>query len=151
MKRKILVVDDDLQIRESLGKVLRAEGYEVLLAGAGHEGVKLFNATRMDLVLLDLNLPDKTGWDVFGAITSSNPFVPIIIITGRPNQRALAMDAGVGALMEKPLDVTLLLKTIADLIAENSETHLKRLTGRRNDLRYEPAAHRQIYLAKGGR
>ena len=139
MSKKILVVDDDLQIRESLGKVLRTEGYEVILAADGREALEIFNKDRIHLILLDLNLPGDSGWDVFGTVTSSNPFLPIVIITGRQNQRELAAEAGVGALMEKPLDVPLLLKTISDLMAQKSETHLKRLVGLRRDLRFSPA------------
>ena len=140
MKKRILILDDDEQIRESLGKVLRTEGYEILLAADGHEGLEKFNTKWIDLVLLDLALPGNSGWDVFGTLTSSNPFLPIILITGRLNQHELAMGAGVGALMEKPLNVPLLLTTIAELIAEESETHLKRLAGLRRDLRYVPPA-----------
>jgi DNA-binding response OmpR family regulator len=138
MKKVILVVDDDPQIRLSLSKLLSAEGYEVALAADGQQGVEIFDTRQIDLVLLDLNLPGNGGWEVFGALTSSNPFLPIIIITGRENQQDLATLAGVGALMEKPLNLPLLLKTITELIAEESETHLQRLAGRRRDTLYLP-------------
>ena len=141
MKKKILVVDDDPQIRESLRKVLRAEGYEVVLAADGQEAIEKFNSERIDLLLLDLNLPDNSGWDIFGTITSLNPFLPIIIITGRQNQHELATGAGVGALMEKPLDVPKLLRIIAELTAEPAETRLKRLVGLHGDTRYVPPLH----------
>lgn len=140
MKKKILVLDDDLQIRESLAKVLRAEGYEVVLAADGREGIEKFNAGRIDLLLLDLNLPDNSGWDVFGALTSLNPFVPIIIITGRNEQYELAAGAGVGALMEKPLNVPLLLRTVKELLSQAPEAHLQRLAGQSNDTRLVPPA-----------
>jgi DNA-binding response OmpR family regulator len=129
MKRRILVIDDDAQIRESLCKVLRAEGYEVALAADGLEGTRQSNEDEFDLVLLDLNLPDSSGWDIFGMMTSSHPFVPVIVITARQNQRDLAMKVGVGALMEKPLDVPLLLKTIDRLVGEEPQAHLRRLAG----------------------
>jgi DNA-binding response OmpR family regulator len=141
MKKKILVVDDDPQIRESLRKVLRAEGYEVVLAADGRDGIEKFNTERIDLLLLDLNLPGNSGWDIFGTLTSLNPFLPIIIITGRQNQHELVAGAGVGALMEKPLDVPLLLKTITELLAESAETRLKRLVGLHSDMCYVPPPH----------
>jgi DNA-binding response OmpR family regulator len=141
MKKKILVVDDDPQIRESLRKVLRAEGYEVVLAADGQEAIDKFDPEHIDLLLLDLNLPGNSGWDIFGTLTSLNPFLPIIIITGRQNQHELAAGAGVGALMEKPLDVPLLLKTITELLAESAETRLKRLVGLHSDVRHVPPAH----------
>jgi len=138
MKKRILIVDDDLQIRESLRKLLRAEGYDVVLATSGQEGFDKFDQENTDLLLLDINLPGCSGWDVFGTITSLNPFLPIIIITGRNNQRELAAEAGVGALMEKPLDVPVLLQTITGLLAESAEKRLRRLVGLDGQVRYAP-------------
>src|SRR5664279_1298420 len=116
MKSKILVVDDDLEIRRSLHKVLRAEGYEVLLAEDGLVGLDMFDPAQTDLLLLDLNLPGKCGWDVVERITSVSPLLPIIVITGQRNQCEMATAAGVGALMGKPLDVPFLLQTITELL-----------------------------------
>jgi len=135
-------MDDDPQIRESLRKVLRVEGYEVVLAADGQQGIEKFNAERIDLLLLDLHMPVKGGWDTFERLTSINPFLPIIIITGRQNQYELAAGAGVGALMQKPLDVSALLRTIADLLTEPPETRLKRLVGLHGEPRYVPPPHR---------
>lgn len=137
-KAKILVVDDDPQIRESLRKVLRAEGYEVVLAAEGREGIEKFNAEQIDLLLLDLNLAGDNCWDLYERLTSENPLLPIIIITGRANQQQLAAGTGVGALMRKPLDVPVLLQTITDLLAESAETRLKRLVGLHGDPRDMP-------------
>jgi DNA-binding response OmpR family regulator len=136
-KKKILLVDDDMQIRKSLHKVLCAEGYEAVLAANGQEGIRQFCADRFDLLLLDVSLPDMSGWEVFGTITSINPFLPIMVITGKDDQHDLAVLGGVGALIEKPLDVPRLLETVRDLLAEAPEIHLQRLAGRRGDLRYE--------------
>lgn len=139
MKKRILVVDDDLQVRESLGKLLRAEGYDVVPAADRQAAIREFYTGQVDLMLLDLVLPDGSGWDVFGTLSSDNPFLPIIIITGKENQRDLARLAGVGAVMEKPLNVYVLLKTIVELMSEDSETRLRRLAGFRNDTRlYKP-------------
>lgn len=154
MKKTILVVDDDPQIRESLGKLLRAEGYEVALAADGQQGIEIFDTRRVDLMLLDLNLPGNNGWEIFGLITDSNPCLPIIIITGRENQRDLATLTGVGALMEKPLNLPTLLKTIRELMTENPETRLKRLVGLRKDLHYVPPSnqyHANAKLEKRGK
>jgi DNA-binding response OmpR family regulator len=141
VKKKILVVDDNPQIRQSLQKVLRAEGYEVVLAADGREGVEKFDTEQIDLLLLDVSLPDISGWDVFGTVTSRNPFVPIIIITGRNEQHPLAVLSGVGALVEKPLNVPKLLQNIAEMLAESPETHLKRLVGMHKNLRHVQPSH----------
>ena len=124
-----MVLDDDEQIRQSLLKLLRAEGYEVVLAAEGTEALEKFGGDHIDLLLLDLNLPNKSGWDVFERITSTTPLLPIIIITGRERQSELAVAAGVGALMQKPLDISLLLRTISELLLESPEKRLKRLAG----------------------
>jgi len=127
VKEKVLVVDDDTSVRESLGKVLQDAGYKVALAADGQEAVEQFEGGHVDLLLLDIGLPVKNGWDAFERITNKAPVLPIIIITGQANQHDLAVAAGVGALMEKPPDVTGLLNTMQELLAEPIEARLLRL------------------------
>lgn len=140
MKKKVLVVDDDDSVRDSLKKVLQDAGYEVVLAADGLEAALRFDPNQVDLLLLDLNLPKQSGWDVFGELTTRYPFVPVIIITGMPNQYCTALAAGVGALFEKPIEVPALLKTMEDLLAEPNQVRLSRLCGHLDDTRYEPPA-----------
>ena len=137
---KVLVVDDDTSVRESVSKVLNEEGYDAVLAADGDAALKQFATREIDLLLLDLGLPIKSGWDVFEQITTENPFVPIIIITGQADQYRAAVAAGVGALMEKPLDVPRLLQTIQDLLAEPKETRLRRLCGQGGEVRHIPSS-----------
>ena len=108
MTKRILLVDDDRSIRESLSKILRAENYEVVLGENGQEAIEKHGAERIDLLILDLN-PDtsgvKNGWTTLERLVGIKPLLPVVIITGRSNQRAQAEAAGADALMEKPLDV----------------------------------------------
>ena len=115
-------MDDERSIRESLSKILGAENYEVVLAENGHEAIEKHGAQRIDLLILDLNMPVKNGWDTLDWLVKIDPVLPVVIITGRPNQRALAETAGADALMEKPLDVPLLLQTIRELMDEPVES-----------------------------
>jgi len=115
-------VDDERSIRESLSKILGAENYEVVLAENGHEAIEKHGAQRIDLLILDLNMPVKNGWDTLDWLVKIDPVLPVVIITGRSNQRALAEAAGADALMEKPLDVPLLLQTIRELMDEPMES-----------------------------
>ena len=131
MKKKVLVVDDDTSVRESLAKVLREEDYEVIVAADGQEALVRFEEGRIDLLLLDLGLPVKSGWDTFERISGENPLVPVIIMTGQANQYRMAVSAGVGALMEKPLDVPRLLKRSAEPL----KNRIRRLCGRTQDAR----------------
>ena len=136
MKQTVLIVDDDAPIRESLSKVLQSEGYQVVLAADGQGALDRFQSERADLLLLDLNLPAKSGWDLFECFTAINPLLPIVIITGREDQHRVASAAGVGALMEKPLDVPWLLQTIKSLLTEPADTRLQRLLGLQSEVRY---------------
>src|SRR5437764_870777 len=75
-KGRLLLVDDDASIRESLGQALRSEDYEVILAADGQDAIEKFLKGYIDLVLLDLNVPVKGGWDVFERITALNNVPP---------------------------------------------------------------------------
>jgi DNA-binding response OmpR family regulator len=141
---KVLVVDDDVSVREAMSRVLQDAGYEVRLAADGAEAVARFESDEIDLLLLDLGLPLESGWDIFERITRENPFLPIIIITGQPDQHEVAVAAGVGALMEKPLDVSELLHTIQELLAEPREVRLRRLGGQGGRLRHVAASNAEF-------
>jgi chemosensory pili system protein ChpA (sensor histidine kinase/response regulator) len=84
-----------------------------------------------DLVLLDLNMPHRDGWTAFRQLDKVTPLLPIIVITARPNQYEKAVELGVDAFMEKPLDFPLLLKAVAALIEEEPARHIHRVTDRR--------------------
>jgi CheY-like chemotaxis protein len=133
---KILLADDDEEVLAALNDVLRSEGYEVFMAKNGREAIEHFHEGHIDIALLDLNMPIKGGWETFERLTTIHPLLPIIVITARPEQYPLAVAAGVGALMEKPLDLPLLLQTIEELLNEPIEQRLSRLTGKRPITRY---------------
>ncbi len=135
VKKRLLVVDDDAAVREAMRRVLETAGYEVGLARDGDEAAGRFRPEQTDLLLLDLNLPSRNGWDVFERVTTRYPLVPVIIITGLPNQYPTAVAAGVSALMEKPIEPATLLKTISDVLAEGGERRLRRMSGYQDDTR----------------
>lgn len=141
-KPRILLVDDDPAIRQILVRLLADENYEALTAANGVEALVLNDSAKFDLVLLDLNMPFKDGWETFEQLTSHDPLLPIILITARPNQFFPAMAAGVGALLEKPLDFTRLLRTIRSLLQESEELRLSRLAGRPAAFTYVPSTAR---------
>ena len=141
MIKRILLVDDERSIRESLNKILGAEKYEVALAENGQEAIERHGAQRIDLLILDLNMPVKNGWDTLDWLVEINPLLPIVIITGRSNQRALAETAGADALMEKPLDVPLLLQTVRELMDEPMENRARRASNRASGSRCLPSDH----------
>lgn len=145
MKKRILIADDDASVRKSLGKVLEDEGYEITLTADGPEAIRRFESEPFDLLLLDIGLPAKNGWDTFEPITNRAPNFPIIIITGDGTTYDMAVAAGFGALMEKPLDVLQLLEMMKELLAESSEERLRRLCACQQDIRYSaPTGGRQV-------
>jgi DNA-binding response OmpR family regulator len=125
---KVLVVDDDTAVRESVSKVLREEGYETVVAADGRVALQHFAAQPIDLLVLDLGLPYQTGWEVLAQVARKNPRLPVVIITGQSDQFQTAQAAGARALLEKPLDVAELLHMIKELLAKPKETRLQRVS-----------------------
>lgn len=125
---RILLADDDPGVREMLGRVLESEHYRVEFARSGKEAAARFVAHPPDLVLLDLNMPDRDGWAAFRTMNSAQPLLPVIVITARPNQYEQAVDLGVDALMEKPLNLPVLLEAVRVLLAETEAERTRRLT-----------------------
>ena len=145
-KKRILVVDDDPSVRGMLARVLVGESYLVWSAGNGAEALEIAAGVPIDLVLLDLNMPVKNGWDTFEQLSREHPLIPVIIATARPNQLFTALGAGVGALLEKPMDITTLLRTMKELLVETADQRLARLAGRRTEFHYQPATALQQHV-----
>ena len=114
-RKRILVVDDDDAVRIGLKDVLVTEGYEVVMASNGIQALAVLRRQPCDLALLDMNMPLLNGWGTIGELRRLNRWLPIVIITARPDQGTLARESGV-ELMEKPLDLPLLLRRIGALV-----------------------------------
>ena len=127
-RKTILLADDDAAIRTMVGRLLAAESYNVFFAKTGCEAARLFKTDPPDLVLLDLNMPEKDGWQAFEEMCAVNPMLPVIIITASPYEYERAVELGADALMEKPLNLSLLLNTISELLAESPAACMERLT-----------------------
>jgi DNA-binding response OmpR family regulator len=124
---RVLLADDDQSVLEALGAVLESEGFEVIRAADGHQAVKMFYERPADLVLLDLNMPVKGGWDTLERLKTINPFLPVIVITARPNAPATAQAAGAAGFMQKPLNIRVLLDAMWELLAQPAHQCLARL------------------------
>src|SRR5207342_2269259 len=107
---KVLVVDDEPQIRRALRTSLEAHGYEVTAVGTGEEGVLGAAEMSPDLILLDLGLPDVDGADVIQRIRAFSD-VPIIVVSVREGQhdKVAALDAGADDFVTKPFGMEELL------------------------------------------
>lgn len=118
-----------MTIRESLRKVLEEAGYEVLLAKDERQAMERFDPSQVDLVFWDLAPPKQTSWEMVKHVASRQPPVPVIVVTGLPNQYPAHALASVGALLEKPLEVPALLNTVEALLAAPKVTGERRLHG----------------------
>ncbi len=114
--KRILVVDDDDAVRAGLNGLLFTQGYEVANASNGIQALAAIRREQCDLALLDMNMPLLNGWGTIGELRRLDRWLPVIVITARPDQQTLAREAGV-ELMEKPLDLPLLLGRIRDLLS----------------------------------
>ncbi len=105
---KILIIDDEASIREVLKDILCDEGYEVLEAPDGIEGLRMMKTEPVDLVFLDIWLPRMGGIDVLKVIREEYPVVATIIISGHANVDLAVKAIKIGAFdfLEKPLDMT---------------------------------------------
>src|SRR5690348_6195353 len=118
MKKQILILDDDNSVRESVCKVLAGTGYHVVQAADGKSGLAQLRRQHFDLLLLDLDLPDVTGFDVLDVIRERVPLVPVIILTGVAEQCAPGSLLGATALLHKPMDVLQLLQTVEIVLSQ---------------------------------
>ena len=119
MKTKLLLVDDDTAVLAALTGALESENFDVRHALDGHEALVIFQIhDDIEVVVMDLNLPVTNGWWALRTIRAVRPGVPVIIITGQSDQQRPARAAGAARLLEKPLDIPLLVETIHDVLAE---------------------------------
>jgi len=110
---KILVIEDEQEIRRFLRVSLESHGYRLVEAAAGKEGVVQAASQQPDLIILDLGLPDVDGMEVIRQIRGWSP-MPIIILSarGREHEKVNALDAGADDYLTKPFSVGELLARI---------------------------------------
>ena len=142
-RKKILVVGDDPPVRTTLKRALAGKGYRVRSAADGAGALQAAKNSPPDLVLLDLKVREGNGWDVFGRLMRRWPSLPVVIISGKPNQRFTALAAGVGALLEKPLHIPQTLRTVRRLLRESVDTRVARVAGKLAEFYYLPTCGAQ--------
>jgi two-component system KDP operon response regulator KdpE len=110
---RLLIVEDDAPLRRALGTTLRANGFGVVEAESGEEGLRANTAQRPDVILLDLALPGMDGMQVLREIRTSSE-VPVVVLTVRDRRedKVGALDAGADDYVTKPFDTDELLARI---------------------------------------
>ena len=117
-QEKILLVDDEagtIQVEELM---LRELGYKVLAAMSGREAVKLYKDNRVDLVALDMIMPEMNGKDTYEALKKINPAVKVLLVSGYSLNKQIEelMDQGCNGFIQKPFDIVQLSQKIRDVL-----------------------------------
>ena len=117
-KGSILIIDDEQEIRESLEQLLRLGGYQADSASTGEEGLKRIEGEVFDLILLDINLPDRDGLDLLKTIKRDSPEVGVIMITAYDSSQMAfqASKEGAESYVTKPWDNDKLLLEVRNLL-----------------------------------
>jgi DNA-binding NtrC family response regulator len=131
-KGSILIIDDEQEIRESLDQLLALEGYKPACASTGEEGLKKLEDGVFDLVLLDINLPDRSGLDVLKSIKRDNGDVGVVMITAHDSSQVAfqASKEGAESYVTKPWDNDKLLLEIRNAL-DKSRLQLENVQLRR--------------------
>ncbi len=122
--KTILVVDDEKIIRENIKEYLKKENYKVIEAADGKEAISLFNCNNIDLIILDLMLPEIMGEDICQTIRKSSA-VPIIMLTAKANEENIVNGLNIGAddYLTKPFSLKELVARVNSLIRRSLNEH----------------------------
>ncbi len=150
---RILVIDDEASIRESLRMILEYEGYRCVLAATGEEGLSRVRQDAPDLVFLDIKMPGMDGLEVLAAMRELDESLPVVMISGHGTVATAVEATRLGAIdfIEKPLSSERVLLTIRNALnASRLEQENRRLRGA-EDARYniigDSPALRQVFDA----
>lgn len=120
-RKRILVIDDDDLVRETICEVIESFNYEVAQARNGTEGLKALNGDRLpDLVITDIIMPGKSGLEIIAEIRKTFPAVKIVAISGGGGSKAgdilaLARELGSDRVISKPIDIKELRQALTEL------------------------------------
>lgn len=117
----ILLIDDEISIRESLSSFLRDEGYRVITAEDGDVGLDIFFRESVDIVLTDLRMPGMDGLDVMTEIHRQNPDVPMIVVSGAGKKQDVikALQMGAKDYITKPIRDLDMIRHVIEKALEN--------------------------------
>lgn len=121
---RILVIDDDEQVRRLLKMILQSKGYEVWTAGEGGEGLALHRAVHPDLILMDIVMPGQEGFETIRNLRQEFPKAKIIAFSGKMEDfhcdlLGIAKRFGACQTLAKPFEVLTLLNLVRDTLNES--------------------------------
>ncbi len=133
---RVLVVDDSPVIRDVLAEALTKEGYEVLLAANGEEGLEQFAPGLIDLVVLDLEMPVKSGWATFEEIVKLHRDQAFVLMAERLDAVDFPTSGHFTRLAEKPINLGALLASVRAALSESMARRRSTLASQQSLMRY---------------
>jgi PAS domain S-box-containing protein len=132
-RTRILIIDDDPNLRSTLADVLKLRGFELLVAANGEEGLALLGDAPVNLVVIDLGLPDISGIDLLKRVKADHPSTEVIVLTGNATLDSVieATNSGAFSFLIKPYDMEQLLLNIRRAIEKQEAQE----AARENNLR----------------
>lgn len=121
MKKYILVVDDEEDIRDSIKNVLEKEGYGVVVAKDGKNALVILNKYKFDLIILDVMMPEMSGWDVMTEVLKTksqykNKILFLSVVEISDERLKELISKGAIGYMTKPFDITNLVTKIKEIV-----------------------------------
>lgn len=117
-RSRVLVVDDDSSILDTVTAILSGEGYQVMAAGGGREALALVRTWHPTLVLLDMRMPVMDGWAVARSLHESGSRVPIVVMTAAESARRWADEIGAAGHLAKPFTLDELMSCVEKFSAD---------------------------------
>ena len=121
MKKKILVVDDNLDNRTIIAQMLKYSGYRTVMASDGHQAISMTECESPDLILMDLSMPVLDGWSATARLKAMTHLahIPILAVTGHVIRDDIerAIEAGCSDYLAKPIDFETMLLKVESLLA----------------------------------
>jgi DNA-binding response OmpR family regulator len=125
---KILIIDDEPTLRQTLARILQRAGFEVTTAEAGTEGLAYLETTVFDLVYLDIRMPGLTGLEVLDLIHASHPNIPVVLFTAQPdlNSAVEALRRGARDYLLNPLKPDAIIERTRTILAVQQKEQRRR-------------------------
>ncbi|HSN94239.1 MAG TPA: response regulator, partial [Anaerolineaceae bacterium] len=117
MAEKILVVDDEVSLQETVAYSLKKEGYTVEIAGDGNKGLELARSSKPDLIILDVMLPGMDGFEVCRTLRHETN-IPVLMLTARDDEidRVVGLEVGADDYLAKPFSMRELIARVKALL-----------------------------------
>jgi len=136
---KILIVDDERAIRNSIKEILEFEGHEITLAEDGRQGCQVGKEQQFDLIFSDIKMPDMDGMEMLSALREAEVECPIVMISGHGNidTAVEAIKRGAFDFIQKPIDLNRLLITTKNALEKKTLVHETKVLKKKIDSKYK--------------